>query len=405
MASDKANTIEFLKSRFRDYYEKCDLYLPDRFGKREFGFMYFESGMMQRHLGFKNKDEVKDFLVQRTPMHAYHSSAYYERPDAPTMDEKGWLGADLIFDLDADHLKNAGEMDYETMLAEVKREFIKLVESYMIDDFGFSKEHLTVVFSGARGYHLHIRDPKILGLQSHERREIVDYISGPSREDIEKFVFTPKPYDVKKFRNFKKDKFTRRMPKMEDFGWKRKMRFGLENLLRELEEMGSEKAVEYLARFDGVGKVTSKGIWHDLFEGKSRGADRMLEEDNIEMFSSDKSRDAFIRVLVESQKVKLEGEADEPVTSDTKRLIRLPTSLHGKTGLLVKLLKLDEIADFNPLRDSIPSTYSSDKVEVKVVQPIDVELRGERFKLSRGVCKVPEYAAIFFMCRRLATKS
>ncbi|MCA1813180.1 MAG: hypothetical protein LC624_04420 [Halobacteriales archaeon] len=29
------------------------------------------------------------------------------------------------------------------------------------------------------------------------------------------------------------------------------------------------------------------------------------------------------------------GETDEPVTSDVKRLIRLPGSVHGKTGLRV----------------------------------------------------------------------
>ena len=35
-----------------------------------------------------------------------------------------------------------------------------------------------MAFSGGRGYHIHIFDPKVLTLESPERREIVDYITG-----------------------------------------------------------------------------------------------------------------------------------------------------------------------------------------------------------------------------------
>jgi len=406
MEEDK-RTIEFLKSRFGEYYKKCDLYLPERFGKREFGFMFFGSDMMQRHLRFKTKDDIRKFLVDKIPMHVFHSSAYYEKPDAPTMEEKGWLGADLIFDLDADHLKNAKELSYENMLAEVKKEFIKLLENYILDDFGFSKRHLTVVFSGARGYHLHVRDPKIFGLGSPERREIMDYISGPGTEDIERFVFARLAYDKKEYRDKERrikisEKFIRKMPKISDFGWRKKMRMGVENLLKELREMGKEEAIKFLASLEGVGKVSSKGIWDDLFEGKTKGADRMLTEDNLEVFSSNKLRDAFIKIVEDTQKVKLVGEADEPVTSDTKRLIRLPSSLHGKTGFVVKRIGFDELESFNPLAEAIPSSFGQGRIKIKMQKSIKIKLRGEKFNLSRGIYKVPEYTAIFLMCRGLA---
>jgi DNA primase small subunit len=404
MANDRerGRTLEFVKSRFRDYYEKCDLYLPERFGKRAFGFLFFGAKMMQRHLSFGSKERFRDFLVQRVPMHVYHSSAYYEVPDAPTMDEKNWLGADLIFDLDSDHLKGAKDMSYEVMLAEVKREFIKLIENYILDDFGFSKNHVTIVFSGARGYHLHIRDPKIMGLGSQERREIVDFLS-PSDESIDEFVFESKVFDIKRFKNTGKEKRIRKMPKIDDYGWKRKMRTGIENLLNELEGMDKDEAIKYLNQFEGIGKATAKRLWEALLGGKIKGADRMRTENIIEVFSSDKIRNAFLRVVVESQKVKLEGEADEPVTSDIKRLIRLPTSLHGKTGLLVKPLKLGELESFDPLEHAIPSSFGSEPMDIDVQKPVDVVLRGEKFNLGRGISKVPEYAAIFFMCRGFAT--
>jgi DNA primase small subunit len=400
---EQDRTIEFLKSKFQDYYKNCELYLPERFAKREFGFLFFEAGMMQRHLSFRSKDELRSFLVSKVPMHVYHSSAYYEMPNAATMDEKNWQGADLIFDLDSDHLEGADKMSYETMLEEVKQEFIHLVETYILDDLGFSKQHLLIVFSGARGYHLHIRDPRVLGLGSHERREIVDYLGGPSREEMDKFVFTKVPYDRREFRRKINLKMIRKMPRRDDHGWKKKMRIGLESLLYELRDMGKEKALEYLESFEGVGSSTAKNLWRELFEGARAGADRMLAEDNLEIFSSDKLREAFLNVVIESQKVKLEGEADEPVTSDIKRLIRLPSSLHGKTGLMVVALDLNELERFDPLRDAIPATFGSDTVEANVAKPIKFDLKGEKFNLSRGISKIPEYAAIFLMCRRLAT--
>ena len=90
-------TIDWVKLRFRRHYESRELLVPDRFPRREFGFMFWGPGMMMRHQGFSTAKELRDFLVQRVPMHVYHSSAYYEDPAAPTMEEKGWLGADLIF--------------------------------------------------------------------------------------------------------------------------------------------------------------------------------------------------------------------------------------------------------------------------------------------------------------------
>jgi DNA primase small subunit len=401
MVDERGRTLDFVRSKFGEYYEKCELQLPVRFGEREFGFIFFESGMMQRHIGFKKEDDVRRFLVNRTPMHVYHSSAYYEIPNAPTMDEKNWLGADLIFDLDSDHLKGAKEMSYEVMLAEVKKEFIKLIDSYILEDLGISKKHMTIVFSGARGYHLHVRDPRVLGLGSPERREIVDYLS-PGSEDVEELAFEKTAYDKRESRFGISMKYVRKMPRMTDHGWKKKMRIGVENLLRELEEMGKDKAVEYLEGFGGIGGTISNGIWKDLFEGKVKGAERMLAEDKVEVFSSDKYRDAFIRVVVESQKVKLEGEADEPVTSDVKRLIRLPSSLHGKTGLLVKRLDFEELEGFEPLRDAIPANFGSDQVTVKVKEAIKFDIGGESFNLGSGISKLPEYAAIFLMCRGVA---
>jgi DNA primase small subunit len=395
-------TISFLKERFSDYYKESELYLPDRFGRREWGFMFIGESFMQRHKAFQNKKGVKSFLTKQVPAHVYHSAAYYEKPDASTMVEKKWLGADLIFDLDADHIKGAQGKTYEETLDLVKKEFVRLIDDYLLNDFGFSEDQLTIVFSGGRGYHIHIRDPSVFRLTSHERREIVDYITGKDLEYQE--IFRTEVYDTKQTGPYVTVK--RKMKSMDKNagGWNRKMIVGIKNLTRELERLDKEEGVKRLEEFKGIGGKIAMGIYVDLFDGKvgERGVDKMWKENNLDIFSKDKHLNSFLKLVTDEVSVELKGETDEPVTSDIKRLIRLPTSLHGKTSLVVTPLKRDELDDFVPLRDTISSVFSDDPIKINVIKPEKVKLKGEVFDLKEGDTEVPEYAAIFFMCRRAA---
>lgn len=167
----------FLLKTFRKYYKSYTPWMPERHTKREFGFMFFDRDIMQRHLGFANPDELKAFMVSKVPMHSYYSTAYYRRPAAPTMEEKDWMGAELIFDLDADHLKDADKMTYDEMLLRIREEMVNLVDSFLMGDLGFSEDQIQLTFSGGRGYHAHIMSPDVLTLGAHERRELVDYIT------------------------------------------------------------------------------------------------------------------------------------------------------------------------------------------------------------------------------------
>jgi hypothetical protein len=84
---------------------------------------------------------------------------------------------------------------------------------------------------------------------------------------------------------------------------------------------------------------------------------------------------------------------DEPVTSDIKRLIRLPCSLHGKTGLRVVKMTREELDGFEPLRDAVPPGLGDAPVRLLMAKRMEVRLRGERFSLE-GEVEVPEFAAL-----------
>ena len=142
---------------------------------------------------------------------------------------------------------------------------------------------------------------------------------------------------------------------------------------------------------------------------------RSLREGQLESLS-DRSRDLLIRLVQDIQPVRseelggvsLEGivqraETDEPVTSDIKRLIRMPSSLHGKTGLQVIPMSRDALDEFRPLRDAVPPAWTDEPVRVNLKNKISLEIRGEAFNLAPGVNDVPQYLAIFLAARGLAT--
>lgn len=411
-------TVEWLRGRFRRYYATTPLDLPDRYNRREFGFMHFPGGIVQRHLGFARASDLQAFVADRVPAHAYYSSAYYERPDAPTMDEKGWLGADLIFDLDADHIPGADRMRYEDTLEAVKEKVVHLYDGFLRSDLGFDESRMRIAFSGGRGYHIHVFDPRVWSLGSHERREIVDYVTGKGI-DLGR-VFRKSAFDSREFRGAVRVKTRVVAPPSDEPGWPGKIARGMLELARKLEPMAHDDAVAFLTSFEGVRESDAEDLWENLFKPRTakprtiRGVDRLLEGGPIETLA-DRSRDLLIRIVTQLQQVRLDtyrdvplkgitqrAETDEPVTSDTKRLIRLPSSLHGKTGFRVVPLTRDAIDAFRPLRDAVPATWSEEPVRVHVRSKCAFEIRDRNLNLEEGIIEVPEYAAVFLACRGLA---
>lgn len=147
-----------------DYYMTANLYEPPDIHQREFGVIKQGRGMW-RHLAFPNISKLRGFLIEQQPDHVYSSSAKYKDPGNPTMAEKDWLGADLIFDIDYDHLHDPtlGEAAWHT----------KKLWGILWRDFGL--KDMMGVFSGARGYHVHVRDDCVQDLDNACRREIADY--------------------------------------------------------------------------------------------------------------------------------------------------------------------------------------------------------------------------------------
>ena len=103
------------------------------------------------------------------------------------------------------------------------------------------------------------------------------------------------------------------------------------------------------------------------------------------------------------------GETDEVVTVDVKRVIRWPTSLHGKSGMKVVEFPIDRLDPdghnpFDPLTEAVPWQMGTKDVKVQAIKQDAIYRIGESSgQLSEGeILEVDEATATFLVLKRWA---
>ena len=406
------DNLSFVRDRFAEFYEEKaeDIKAPPSIEKREFGFIIFKDNIMVRHRSFTTAENLRSFMKKTVPSHAYYSTAYYETPEEK-MENKGWLGADLYFDIDADHIPakcgkihdrwtcmkckftgrgaspekcpSCGEKSLdekmwacEMCLESAKLETMKLLD-ILTEDFGFSPGEVDVSFSGGRGYHVHVESEKIRGLDSVARKEIVDYITGVGLE--------PTLHGLGEINQIKPRMLAG--PRLGDSSWRGRVAKGTYEFLsaatgEELEAIGlAKKAVEAIVanRNSILESWKTSGPWARV---KGVGLD---------------SWKTVVLKGVESQSARI----DTVVTTDIHRLIRLPNALHGKTGLLKVSFPVGDVEKFDPLRSAV--AFKKGEATVYVEEAPEFRLGEERFGPYREQkVELPMAAALFLLCKGAA---
>jgi len=386
-------TLGYLRGRFGDHYRRSSVSLPPAAADREWGYIPWTAGpdtTMVRHRSLHDLGDAEEFLARERPQHVYFSAGRYDDPSANSMAEKGWRGSDLVFDLDADHLPSVdlGEDSYPEMLAKCKAELERLLD-FLTRDFGF--EDLTVAFSGGRGYHVHVRDPAVLEMESDQRREIVDYVRG-----------TGLSFDALLERELVAGTAGRQSPAEKrtlpaDGGWGARVVARLNDLLDAVLDAPEDEAVERLSAYDGIGEKKAQAAL-----GAARRNREAVRQGNVDVHTAMYS---LARAVADETAAEAHAHIDEPVTTDTNRLIRLPGSLHGGTGLRVCHVDPAALDDFDPLADAVAETFRGRSVNVDVTDPGPLTFDGETLTVDAGVQSVPEHAAVFLMARGRAEKA
>lgn len=300
------------------------------------------------------------------------------------MDAKGWQGADLVFDLDADHLPGVDPetANYRDMLLTCRQEAVDLVEM-LREDFGFGD--LLVTFSGNRGFHVHVHAEATRSLGQTPRREIVEYVRGEGLtfDALATEVSVAGGTDTK-----------RRL--RTDGGWGRRLHQDLVTYLERRHEESRADAIETVAAIPDMGETSAEtvvSLAHDRWDAIQAG-----EIDLHRHFVR------FVRAFLEAEVTGTGPAIDEPVTTDIRRLIRLPGSLHGGTGFRVQPIPPDALSSFDPTVDAIVSDFQSTDIAVELHEPFVESLGGTEWTLEPGIHELPEYLGLFMMARGVADK-
>lgn len=377
-----------LKKYFREYYAGWRSPVPDLISSREIGFIPFY-GSMIRHIRLINSNEVDSFVNRNVPRHFYYSTAYYRNPDEKKMDQKGWLGSELIFDLDADHIEGAERMRYDEILAKVKEHTIRLIENFLMGTFGFDESDLKVFFSGGRGYHVHVLSESIYGLNSDGRREIADYIRGEglSSDEFGK-ISVVDLRDAKGWFNSIDQRFTEIYKK---FSENEKSAYEDESLIK---VFGNRENIRgYFGRMKTV-KIQQKTVKKlELMQEHGKEKYRYLTKDDREILQN---------IITTMQKEET-AEIDEPVTTDVHRLIRYPYSLHGKTGLMVYPVSINHMRDFDPLGEALNPLLKERTSKINIIRPVNIKFNSESYNLVPGETDLPLDLSVFLAASRMGS--
>lgn len=394
-----AGSLGRIAYAFGEHYRRADMWTPPQLRRREWGFFHFADRPPSRHVAFDTQQELRTFLINRYPRHCFHSTTYWQRPHERRMVDKGWLGADLIFDLDGDHIPGIEDTDFTNMMKHVQLQAHRLWHEFLAPDLGFKEEHLQVTFSGHRGFHLHYRDPAMWHLDSAARREIVNWIRGEGL-NVELRLTQENLADVDGADGWTK-RLSAKLGEMADRAAVATKDSGeLAALRAELLTLGKGHGIGP-GKVDGLlGRLQVPRIGDQVRAGRfdALGGSGTQSNQHVQ---------TLMTLVKEASAIALgtAGETDEVVTIDVRRIIRWLTSLHGKTGLQVTELDLarldpDHAQPFDALQEALVLPASETlRVEVDVERAW-VRLRGRDLELARGqVLELDLAAAAFLMLK------
>lgn len=374
---------------------------------------------MVRHKAFHDFKTFSDSLLSLIPSDVYYSTAYYKQPDRE-MDQKGWLGSDVVFDVDADHIdtpcKDSHDMWIcpkcketrrgkkpiqcpkcssekieekawlcDRCLIAAKEEVLKLIE-LLAEDFGIKSEDMHLFFSGHRGYHLHLVAEKLKKLDDIQRKEIVDYVIGLGLDPAEQGLYQG-PQDI-----FLENRHSVVIgPQLTDPGWRGRLAKGVYRIITELDQkqlidLGFSKGASrhIIAQREQIERDWSREILWSYFQDKWGVTDQVW-------------RNVIEKALT---MMALPAKIDTVVTTDIHRLIRMPETLNGKTGLRAAMVKLSRLEDFDPFSE--PVAFQGMQT-VQVMEAPQVRIRDQTFgPFSDEKVELPLSVALLLVAKGVA---
>ncbi|MGY5859771.1 MAG: DNA primase small subunit domain-containing protein [Candidatus Thorarchaeota archaeon] len=395
-----------------------------------------------RHAGYKSKEDLLRNLTKIAPHSVYHSAAFYGFPTAISMSEKEWNGAELVFDIDADHLDLTCANDHDAWQCKnpgcKKTGKGKPPEICPICGDAWYCNNLDCNEQGDGD--LPKACPKC---GSKTSRKLFGF---HTRKWIcEKCLNVAKDHTLKLYDEFLVDDFGFDPDKIQiNYSGHRGYHIRVHD--PNVYKLDSNARMEIVQYVMGLGFRGDKGIIsqggsslipsRDIPGWSGKLADAIVEFiQNIDTYTG---RERWVTALKDKEKKiialkmlhrprpvlggKVKGigikswqeiaekaverfgsEIDRPVTHDIHRVIRLIGSLNGKTGFAVTELTRDSIDKFNPFNDAVVFNEGTLNVRFHKGPAPAFTINDEKYgPFSGGSAELPTAAAVFLLGKEVA---
>jgi len=371
-----------------EYYAGVDFDIPD-IQRREIAFQNWgEAGIRVRHQYCKTNEDLKRRLANIPYAAAFHSVGYYLDPMERDFSKKSLRGFDFIFDIDADDM---GE-NYIEKLGDLCSMTKRLIDTFLVGHFGIPLENIRIEFSGRKGLHLTILGDEHRHLSKTARRELVEYIEG---KKLDRTMLFPE-----------KKTYITSMPNSK--GWRGIGREFIESILTESEGKTDKEIATMLSDYNlpknQAKKIsallTQPKIRQSVLEGRlsplmGKGAVTL----NALSAAVMKHHGVGLGSIIGNMKKKktsyeFDGKIiDRAVTYDAHRILRIPKSIHPKSGFPCITISYDQLDDPMNIFEEISKLVGYDLVTIKLAKPVFVEA-DETLDLQPGEHTLPRYLAL-----------
>ena len=418
---------------FREYYATAKLDI-DNIPRREIAFLTWDSRMI-RHQAHKDLESIRQLATKRAPKALYASLSQYLDPshrppkdvdrkilscqecgadyksDKPKstcpscgvenekadVNSKDRRAMDLAFDIDYGDIPGAEDRSPKENLGAAARSTLNLV-SILSKDFGFDPADMKVTFSGKKGFHIRVDSSNHpLFSQRNQidesvRKALIQYVGG----------YDFNPMDFIKVEAHAQSANSWHLKAFES-GWGYRFNQSVEYLLKAA-KAGLEEFTKILILYtpwyeDKKRKGKKKNLpSQKVIEGFraacNENRDSVLKGGDIrQMKDADAKR--LLSFALYRTRLRHASFVDTRVTADKARVLRVPGSLHGGSGMVCcEVPSLKHLSDMSWVLDLQKELLGDEEVEVSISKVANTYYG----VYEPGEHKVPKHIAYALLC-------
>ena len=348
-----------LTSLKQHHFTQTKLEVP-KIQRREIAFQNEGApGPSDRARYFESVEELTKHIQANPRIEAvYASMAYYLDPQVYSPSKRGHLGYDLVFDVDMEHThENRVEWMHEVCYRT------SALVHILVEELGLNKDDMVLDFSGGKGFHITIEDEAYINLSKEARTDLCNYIKG--------------------------EKVVRKAITIGKGGWNNRYRNYINRIAKLMTD--DKKVNEARLLSLGLPKVTAKKISGLMNNAANRNK---VSQGHLGLFD-EKIKKSLVDNFYNEQK-EIFSCVDKKVTPDKHRILRVPGSIHPKTGLVAARLEPSDIDDPDVIFQKIKIAGGLDEVEITLEEDTLEDFTNKKL-WTAGTHTVPRWLALHLL--------